>query len=68
MQGFSGRNAPIVVIRLVNNTTMAFRYNENSNVVITDTYDDSDPSFHFEISPVDPTNVRFVDDNICSAN
>ena len=66
VKGFSSRGAPIIVIKLVNNTSMAFRYNENSNVVITDTYNDSDASFHFEISPVNPTKVHFVDDNGCS--
>ena len=65
-KGVSSRGASIIVIKLVNNTSMAFRYNENSNVVITDTYDDSDPSFRFEISPVNPTNVCFVYDNVCS--
>ena len=64
--GFSPRSAPIIAIMLVNNTTMAFRYNENSNVVVIDTYNDSDPSFRFEISPVNPTNVCFVCDNGCS--
>ena len=52
---------------LVNNTTMAFRYDENSNVVVIDTYDASNESFNFEISPVNPTNVCFVYDNGCSA-
>ena len=66
LKGISGRNAPLYAIKLANNTSMAFKYHESSNVVIIDTYDNSDPSFHFEVSPVNSTNVRFVYDNACS--
>ena len=59
--GFSSRGAAIVIIRLLSNSLLAFKYNDERNLVVIDTFNEYDLSFQFELLPPNPLNILFVD-------
>ena len=51
------------VIRLVTNQSLAFKYDEDTQEVVIDTFQQSDASFQFDLIPPELVNVQFVQCN-----
>ena len=58
--GVSPNGAAVSVIRLVTDQSLAFKYDNATNVVVIDAYEESDASFQFDLSLVEPIRVQFV--------
>ena len=63
--GLSRSNGVIVTIKVINTPRLHFRYDDQRNVVLTDHSPDpdKDPSYHFELKPVNRREIHFVHEN-----
>ena len=59
----SGNGAAIGVFKLVTDPSLAFKYDATANLVVIDTFDSSEASFRFQLSPPGPVDVLLVDNN-----